>query len=42
MTQETTKENYPRKIKIFVIFYINRHFIVGLNIALNKTELNKH
>lgn len=42
MTQETTKENYSRKNKI----YINRHFIVGLNVglsvALNKTELNKY
>ncbi|MDC7956469.1 hypothetical protein PKF05_11590 [Fusobacterium simiae] len=46
MTQETTQE----KIKIFALFYINRHFIVGLNVglnvglsvALNKTELNKN
>ena len=39
MTQETTKENYPRKNKnICPFFYINRHFIVGLNFGLNKTE----
>ena len=38
LPKKTTQE----KIKIFVIFYINRHFIVGLSVALNKTELNKN
>ena len=39
LLKKTTQE----KIKIFVIFYINRHFIVGLNVglsvALNKKNL---
>ena len=34
LLKKTTQE----KIKIFVLFYINRHFIVGLSVAFNKTE----
>lgn len=46
MTQETTKENYPRKNKNICHFLYKPTFIVGLNVglsvALNKTELNKN